>query len=400
MFLRSRMRLGLAFASCVLATMVVTLWSTISFDMSGVQAATLVSHRLVEVVGHPYSDDTMIAGLAVACVVGAAIGACGAIGIGRSTGSRRASWLHGPGPAFAGRKGARYVASFMSSASSERDLELMIGAVARSIFLAAEEMEAAAREMSDLARRANQDSTALAIVTEQTVGTAQAAASAVDVLALSVNEIGGQVGRCARACLASVGEAIGASEVAGDLANAVSSASQITDQIDLLAAWSHLMALDASIEAIRAGEQDKSGPVSVANSMSLTRQTSLAVEEVVAQVSVIQAMTIQMIGAIETISARLGTVGEIATAAASSVADHEMATDDIAGRLRAASSGIQVIGATSSMVLNTVGAADLVAARVLRSAATLRQRAGDLSGTLCAFQDPSAPDGTVFRSTS
>jgi hypothetical protein len=391
MLLRSRMRLFLAFASCVLVTMIVTLWSTVSLDMSAVHVDTLGLHRLVEVVGRPHTEDAVIVGLAVACALGAAIGACGAIGLGRSTSSSRASRLNWPRSGPVRRKGARYVASFLSPAraSTEHDFEMMIEAVARSISLAAEEMEASAREMSDLAGRASQNSTSLAIVTEQTVGSAQAAASAADALALSVHEIGGQVGRCARACLASMGEAIGASEVAGNLANAVSSASQITDQIDLLAARAHLLALDSSIEALLAGKQDEGCPVSVANSMSLARHTALAVEGILAQVSAIQAMTLQMVGAINTISARLGTVGEIATAAASGVADHEMATDEIAGRLRAASSGIQTIGATSSMVLKTVGAADLVAARVLRSAAILRQRASDLSGTLYASRESS-----------
>jgi len=189
----------------------------------------------------------------------------------------------------------------------------------------------------------------------------QTVASASEELAASIEEIGRQVAESTTISNQAVTGATQTDTQMQSLAEAAQKVSEVVTLIRDIAEQTNLLALNATIEAARAGEAGKGFAVVASEVKSLANQTAKATEEIAAQVSDMQDATTASVQSIKEIGGTISQINEIASAIAAAVEEQSAATREIAGNIQQAAGGTQSVS-------NNIG-------EVTRSAETTSQAA-------------------------
>jgi methyl-accepting chemotaxis protein len=146
-------------------------------------------------------------------------------------------------------------------------------------------------------------------------------------------------------------------ETANAIGNVVSLIQDIAEQTNLLA-------LNATIEAARAGEAGKGFAVVASEVKGLAEQTAKATGDIAAQINEIQSSTQEAVSAINQITKTMGDVDEYMSSIAASVEEQGAATDEISHNVAQAAQGTQsVVGnitAVTGATTQTAQSADEV----------------------------------------
>ena len=162
-------------------------------------------------------------------------------------------------------------------------------------------------------------------------------------LASSVGEISGQVSKAGQVSTEAVGRSRNAAEFMHTLS---SSAEQITNVVRLIsdiAEQTNLLALNATIEAARAGEAGKGFAVVASEVKALATQSARATEEISAQIQAVQQATsgaMESIGLVETVIEELN---DISVSISSAVEEQSFVTKDISSNMSSASDAVNNI---------------------------------------------------------
>ena len=148
-------------------------------------------------------------------------------------------------------------------------------------------------------------------------------------------------------------------EAAGRIGDVVKLITDIAEQTNLLA-------LNATIEAARAGEAGKGFAVVASEVKSLANQTAKATEDITAQIGGMQSATMRSIQAIGAIEHPIREIGEISGAIAAAVTEQGAATREIARSADIASKRtietVAEVGRVSEATADTRGNAKTVKA--------------------------------------
>jgi len=182
--------------------------------------------------------------------------------------------------------------------------------------------------------RAADDTYAKATSVSEAMARAEAAihtiASAAQEMTGSVAEIGEQAGRTAGMSRAVRESAEGARGDVERLTEAVSGISRVVDLINEIAEQTNLLALNATIEAARAGEAGKGFAVVASEVKSLAEQTGKATEEIAQSISGAGALSQTAREAMEKIQGAIADLDEVAETVASAAEEQRAATEEIA----------------------------------------------------------------------
>ena len=124
-----------------------------------------------------------------------------------------------------------------------------------------------------------------------------------------------------------------------ELSQAATRIGDVVALITAIAEQTNLLALNATIEAARAGEAGRGFAVVASEVKQLASQTAKATEEIGAQVASMQTATSESVAAIKEIGGTIGRISEIATAIASAVEEQDSVTKDIARNVQQAAAG-------------------------------------------------------------
>jgi methyl-accepting chemotaxis protein len=128
-------------------------------------------------------------------------------------------------------------------------------------------------------------------------------------------------------------------EDVGQLSQSADRIGTVIGLISDIAEQTNLLALNATIEAARAGEAGKGFAVVASEVKELATQTAKATEEIGQQIAGIQSSTTGTVESIQAITDSVDEIRELTTAIASAVEEQEAATQEIANSIGAASNG-------------------------------------------------------------
>ena len=250
---------------------------------------------------------------------------------------------------------------------------------------ASKQLEASAQTMQAAAEETNTQSTAVAAASEQASANVQTVASATEELTASIKEISSQVTQSSKITAQAVNEANKAKDMVRGLDLSAQKIGQVVALITDIAEQTNLLALNATIEAARAGEAGKGFAVVASEVKNLASRTAKATEEIAGQISGIQGATKSSVDAIEGIFNRIAEIDQIATTIASAIEEQGSATQEIARNVEQAAAGTQEVSSNIQGVSKAAGETGSVSTQVLQAARDLAGQSDHLRKEVDGF---------------
>lgn len=256
--------------------------------------------------------------------------------------------------------------------------EIAVGPVVDSVSSASQELQASANTMTTIAEQTNERSPRVAMASDEASNNVQAVASAAEEISASVSEIGRQASESSDKAGAAEREAEQTMSKVKTLSEAAQRIGDVVTLIQDIAEQTNLLALNATIEAARAGEAGKGFAVVASEVKNLAEQTAKATAGISEQVSGIQEAT--QTSAILGISGTIQGLSLISSSIAAAVEEQAAATQEIASNVMCAAEGTQDVSTNISDVNESARESQTSAGEVLSSA-------GDLAGQAVTLKD-------------
>ncbi|AJD51365.1 methyl-accepting chemotaxis sensory transducer with Cache sensor [Thalassospira xiamenensis M-5 = DSM 17429] len=251
------------------------------------------------------------------------------------------------------------------------EFETSVGGLVSGVSMAATELQATAKSMSQTANTTSERAVVVAAASEQTAKNVQTVASASEELSASFIEIGTRVEKSSEIIGSAVSQALDTNAKVRGLNEAAQKIGEVVLLINDIAGKTNLLALNATIEAARAGDAGKGFAVVASEVKTLATQTAKATEEIAAQVRSIQEATSSSAVAIQEISDTISSVNEISTSIASAIQEQTAATREISRNVSQAADGTADVSSNIDDVTQAAGETGNAAEEVLHAAAEL-----------------------------
>jgi len=220
------------------------------------------------------------------------------------------------------------------------------------------------------------------------VGTAAAAA---EELSASIKEISRQLAQANEVVRGAAADATATNDDIAALARVAQRIGDVVKLIQDIAEQTNLLALNATIEAARAGEAGRGFAVVASEVKSLAVQTAKATKEIANEISAIQSSTGEAVAAIRTITQRMQDINSHSSEVAGAIAQQELATGEISHNVASAADGakavVAALGDVASGVTQTRSSAQTVLAaseEVENATVKLRGEVEDFLRTVAA----------------
>jgi methyl-accepting chemotaxis protein len=265
------------------------------------------------------------------------------------------------------------------------DFQAAVGQIVETVSSASTELEAAAATLTKTAEVTQELSGTVAAASEQASANVQSVASATEEMTSSVNEISRQVQESAKIS----GEAVKQARDTDARINALSQAAgRIGDVVKLITAiaeQTNLLALNATIEAARAGEAGRGFAVVASEVKQLASQTAKATDEISTQIAGMQTATQESVAAIKEIGGTIARISEIASTIAAAVEEQGAATQEIARNVGEAAKGTAQVASNITDVNRGAGETGSASSQVLSSAQSLSSESNHLKAEVDKF---------------
>jgi len=265
------------------------------------------------------------------------------------------------------------------------DFESAVGAIVSNVSASAVQLESAASTLTRTAETTQSLSSQVAGVSEQASSNMQSVATATEELSASVEEIGRQVRDSSRIAEAAVVQAKETDGRIGKLSHAAQQIGEVVKLITAIAEQTNLLALNATIEAARAGEAGRGFAVVASEVKSLASQTAKATDEISSHIAGMQGATAESVAAIKEIGATIGQISSISTSIASAVEQQGAATQEIARSVQTVAQGTQTAATDIGQVNRGAAETGSASEEVLHSAKTLSSESTRLRAELDRF---------------
>jgi methyl-accepting chemotaxis protein len=265
------------------------------------------------------------------------------------------------------------------------EFESAVGAIVSNVSASAVQLEQAAGTLTRTAETTQSLSSQVAGASEEASSNIRSVATATEELSSSVDEIGRRVRDSSRIAEAAVLQAQATDGRIGKLSRAAQEIGDVVKLITAIAEQTNLLALNATIEAARAGEAGRGFAVVASEVKSLASQTAKATDEISTHISGMQGATQESVAAIKEIGGTIGQISSIASAIASAVDQQSAATQEIARNVQNVAHGTDEAAANIMQVNRGATETGSASEEVLHSARTLSSESTRLRQELDRF---------------
>ena len=263
--------------------------------------------------------------------------------------------------------------------------EQAIGRIVRTVSTASAEIEVAAGSLSKTAETTQHLSATGAAASQQSSANVQSVAAATEQMVASVTEISRQVKESQKVADAAVHQAERTNQRIADLSQSAGRIGEVVKMISAVAEQTNLLALNATIEAARAGEAGRGFAVVASEVKALAGQTAKATEEISTQIAQMQGATQLSVSAINEISGTIARISEISSVIAATVEEQGAATQDIARNVQQAATGATEVTGSISAVSQATADTGSAATQVHASARALSSESSHLQSEVEKF---------------
>ncbi|MDB5647410.1 MAG: chemotaxis protein [Methylobacterium sp.] len=176
-----------------------------------------------------------------------------------------------------------------------------------------------------------------------TANNVQTMAAASEELAASVAEISQSMAHSRAATDRAQGQVVSAADLTQNLTQAATAMSGIVGLIQNIAGQINLLALNATIESARAGEAGRGFAVVAQEVKSLANQAARATEQIAGEIDNVQAVSKQVVSALQTIQGSVEQMRDHVISTAAAVEEQSVVTQDMSGNMQHAASAVSAI---------------------------------------------------------
>ena len=179
---------------------------------------------------------------------------------------------------------------------------------------------------------------------EDTLSNVETVASAAEEMNATVGEIAGNMVRTKQAVDEIHNRTSAADRSTGEMRQAAQAMTGVIQLIAEVAGQINLLALNATIESARAGEAGKGFAVVANEVKQLAAQTSAATKRISSEIAGMQALSDEVVGALEQITNAIGEVQGFVDTATHSIQEQSAVTQEISENMHVAAGGVANIG--------------------------------------------------------
>ena len=241
------------------------------------------------------------------------------------------------------------------------------------------------RRMAQSADESRQSVNAISVAATQASTNVHSAAGATQQIFSSIGVISRQVQEASAIAVTATSEAQATNQRMAALMVSAGEVGAVIDLITEIASQTNLLAINASIEAARAGDVGKGFAVVAAEVKNLANQTALATGDIAAKIGAIQKSTQQAVQAIERITGIIANINAIQARIGDLVSEQEVATAAILRNVADASQGTVDVSVSIQAVAKTVQTTSGAAGNMAKLTDALRSETERLRGEVGDF---------------
>ena len=254
-----------------------------------------------------------------------------------------------------------------------------------SVSVDSESLQSLAQGLNELSDTTNEQTQSANLASGNAAGNVQAVAAATEEMSASINEISEQVTNANNLAASAADQARETDAKVGSLSVAAQKIGEVIAIIRDIAEQTNLLALNATIEAARAGEAGKGFAVVASEVKELANQTGKATEEISGQIANIQSETNDSVEAIQSISQKMGEITEFITAIAAAVDEQAASTSEISRNVQEAAVGTEDVSNNISMASQSVEETSASATQVLEASKQVSSEAHSMRNVVDEF---------------
>ena len=257
---------------------------------------------------------------------------------------------------------------------------------AASLAGASEQMNSTTATIATSAERTSAQAQAVSAAAEQVSRSVETVSSGGEQMGASIREISLNAAEAARVASEAVTVTSMTSATMNKLGESSAEIGNVIKTITAIAEQTNLLALNATIEAARAGEAGKGFAVVASEVKDLAQETARATGDISRRVEAIQADTSGAVSAIEEISVVIERISEFQTTIASAVEQQTATTTEMNRSVAEAASGSGEIAQNITGVAEAARMTSESVAQTQQATAELARMSTELSGLVSTFR--------------
>ena len=247
-------------------------------------------------------------------------------------------------------------------------------------------LSASAEAIAGNAQETSAQTGLLASASEDVSRSVQTVAAGTEEMGSAIREISQSANDAAGVASQAVTAAATTNATVAKLGDSSAEIGNVVRVITSIAEQTNLLALNATIEAARAGEAGKGFAVVASEVKDLAQETAKATEDISRRVEAIQSDTDSAVTAIEEISAIIAQINDYQTTIASAVEEQTATTNEMSRSISEASNGSISIAGNIASVAAAARTTTATVAETQRSAQDLARMSAELQSVVAHFR--------------